>query len=68
MQKKLTNITNTNDTVANALLCAFGETVCTPAGRIEPREDGMILNIEGRRPRTFKTASGALEVLRRATS
>lgn len=65
-RKRPVDITTITDTAANTLLCGFDEIVFTAAGRIEPNPAGMTLFLEGKRPRRFPTAKGALGVLRRA--
>lgn len=60
------DVSKSPDGLVIALLCAFNETVFTKHGRITPGQTEMILTLEGRRPRAFKRASGAIEVLRRA--
>lgn len=54
----------TNEAAVTAL-CTFGEVVKTSAGRVEPDSQGFQLHVDGRKPRAFATASGAVEVLRR---
>lgn len=62
-----TDITGRTNEAAVTALCSFGETVATPAGRIDPAQAGFTPHVEGRKPREFATASGAVEVLRRLT-
>jgi hypothetical protein len=62
-----TDITNRTNAAAIVLLCAFNEAVCTPAGRVEPDQEGFALVVDGQKPRHFQTASGAVEVLRRVS-
>jgi hypothetical protein len=62
-----TDITNRTDAAAIAALCSFNEAVSTSAGRIEPVVCGFDLVIDGKRPRRFSTAAGAVKVLRRVS-
>lgn len=59
------DITDRTNTAAVTLLCTFNESVSTPAGRVEPHGEGFNLIVEGKKPRYFESASGAVEVLRR---
>lgn len=59
------DITTRTDEAAITALCTFGETVTTPAGRVEPAASCFVLTPTNGRPREFATASGAVEVLRR---
>lgn len=65
--KHVIDITTRANPAAITALVTFGETVKTNAGRIEPTTDAFVLYLEGRKPRKFTTASGAVEVLRRAS-
>ncbi len=61
------DISAKSDECANALLCAFDTPVKTAAGAIHWDESGQhfVLSTPAGKPRTFTTASGAIEVLRR---
>jgi len=65
--KHAIDITGRHPEVAITALCTFGEDVFTKAGRIEKTDTNFLLHVEGRKPREFNTASGAVEVLLRMT-
>jgi hypothetical protein len=60
-----TDVTNRPPGAIITLLVTFNETVSMGSARVEPDQDGFTLVVDGKKPRHFDTAAGAVQVLRR---